>query len=56
MKESILIVILFLKSKVKENGGMASCSALLGSPPALGKIDFTLSSIQWPLTPFYINF
>ena len=29
----------FLKSKVKENGGMASCSALLGSPPALGKID-----------------
>ena len=28
-----------LKSKVKENGGMASCSALLGSPPALGKID-----------------
>ena len=25
---------------MKENGGMASCSGLLGSPPSLGRIDF----------------
>ena len=26
--------------QVKENGGMASCSGLLGSPPSLGRIAF----------------
>ena len=42
---SIIIAIFFINviifiEQVKENGGMASCSSLLGSPPSLGRIDF----------------
>ena len=42
---SIIIAIFFINviiiiEQVKENGGMASCSGLLGSPPSLGRIDF----------------
>ena len=41
----IIIAIFFIArviivEQVKENGGMASCSGLLGSPPSLGRIAF----------------
>ena len=44
----IIIAIFFfarviIVEQVKENGGMASCSGLLGSPPSLGRIAFAKS-------------
>ena len=37
------VEVFFIAEQVKENGGMASCSGLLGSPPSLGRIDFKKS-------------
>ena len=43
MLSFVVAVIILIGEQVKENGGMATCSASLGSPPKLGKdLDFDL--------------
>ena len=37
---NFFIARVIIVEQVKENGGMASCSGLLGSPPSLGRIAF----------------
>ena len=48
MLSFVISVIILIGEQVKENGGMATCSASLGYPPKLGKIDFDLDNQTVP--------